>query len=180
MSEINRLHHRFCQYSLTFKGNTPRTIKWFKDDFKWFQKFAQIESIEQLTKQLIESWIYSGKLEHNWSARTIRLRIQALSLFLDWCVNEEIIKENPCKRIPKPKLPKSIPKSLTEEQASKFTLILEKHNAELYKNDIDSKTFNKFNKLRDLEFYKLLDTEQYEKYKKVKLEIEPTLKYRFD
>ena len=69
---------------------------------------------------------------------------------------------------------------LTEEQASKFTLILEKHNAELYKNDIDSKTFNKFNKLRDLEFYKLLDTEQYEKYKKVKLEIEPTLKYRFD
>ena len=69
---------------------------------------------------------------------------------------------------------------LTEEQASKFTLILEKQNAELYKNDIDSKTFNKFNKLRDLEFYKLLDTEQYEKYKKVKLEIEPTLKYRFD
>lgn len=69
---------------------------------------------------------------------------------------------------------------LTEEQASKFTLILEKHNAKLYKNDIDSKTFNKFNKLRDLEFYKLLDAEQYEKYKKVKLEIEPTLKYRFD
>jgi hypothetical protein len=69
---------------------------------------------------------------------------------------------------------------LTEEQASKFTLILEKHNVGLYKNDLDSKTFNKLNKLRDLEFYKLLDAEQYEKYKKAKLEIEPTLKYRFD
>lgn len=69
---------------------------------------------------------------------------------------------------------------LAEEQASKFTLILEKHNAQLYKNNLDSKTFNKLNKLRDLEFYNLLDAEQYEKYKKVKLEIEPTLKYRFD
>lgn len=69
---------------------------------------------------------------------------------------------------------------LTEEQASKFTLILEKHNVGLYKNDLDSKTFNKLNKLRDLEFYKLLDAKQYEKYKKVKLETEPTLKYRFD
>lgn len=69
---------------------------------------------------------------------------------------------------------------LTEEQASKFMLILEKHNVGLYKNDIDSKTFNKLNKLRDLEFYNLLDAEQFEKYKKLKLEIEPTLKYRFD
>ncbi len=116
MSEINQLHHRFCLYSLTFKGNTPRTIKWFRDDFLWFQRFANIESIEQLTKQLIESWIYKGKLEHNWAARTIRLRLQSLSLFLDWCVNEKIIEDNPCKRIPKPKLPKSIPKHLTEDQ----------------------------------------------------------------
>jgi hypothetical protein len=69
---------------------------------------------------------------------------------------------------------------LTEYQTSKFTLILEKHNVELYKNDIDSKTFNKLNKLRDLEFYKLLDSEQFEKYKQVKLEIEPSLKFRFN
>ncbi len=69
---------------------------------------------------------------------------------------------------------------LTEDQVSKFTLILEKHNVDLYKKDIDSKTFNKLNKLRDLELYKLLDSEQFDKYKKVKLEIEPSLKFRFD
>lgn len=69
---------------------------------------------------------------------------------------------------------------LTEEQASEFMLILEKHNVGLYKNDIDSKTFNKLNKLRDLELYNLFDTEQFEKYKQVKLEIEPSLKFRFD
>lgn len=120
MSNINQLHHQFCQYSLTFKGNTPRTIKWFRDDFKWFQRFANIDSIEQLNRKIIESWIIDGKLEHNWAARTIRLRIQSLSLFLDWCVNEEFIKENPCSRIPKPKLPKSLPKHLTEDQVGKL------------------------------------------------------------
>lgn len=120
MPHINQLHQHFCEYSLTFKGNTPRTIQWFQNDFRWFQRYANIEDIKQLTKQLVESWIYKGKLEHNWSARTIYLRLQSLSLFLDWCVNEEIIEDNPCKRIPKPKLPKSLPKSLTEDQVEKL------------------------------------------------------------
>lgn len=120
MNEIEKLHHRFCQYSLTFKGNTPVTIKWLKADFRWFQRFANIETVEQMNKHLIESWIYDGKLEHNWTARTIRLRLSALSLFLDWCVNEELIQENPCKRIPRPKLPKSLPKHLTKEQAERL------------------------------------------------------------
>jgi len=119
MNDIEKLHHRFCQYSLAFKGNSPRTIKWFETDFKWFQRFAHLEIIEQLTKSVIESWIYHGKLEKGWSPKTIRLRLQSLGLFLDWCVNERIIEENPCKRIPKPKLPKSLPKHLTKSQAER-------------------------------------------------------------
>lgn len=120
MFHINQLHDRFCQYSIAFKGNTPRTIKWFKDDFKWFQKFAKIDKIEQLDKQLIESWIYKGKLENNWSAKTIRNRIQALNIFLKWCVQEEFILENPCNKIPKPKVPKNLPKYLTREQTNRL------------------------------------------------------------
>jgi len=120
MSNINKLHLRFCQYSLAFKGNTPRTIKWFKDDFKWFQKFAQIEKIEQLDKKIIEDWIYQGKLLHHWSAKTIRNRIQALHIFLSWCVQENIIRNNPCEKIPKPKVPKSLPKYLTQDQANRL------------------------------------------------------------
>jgi hypothetical protein len=69
---------------------------------------------------------------------------------------------------------------LTKEQASNFVLVLEKFNTDLYKKDVDNSAFNKTNKLRDLEFYKLLNAEQYNKYKKVKLEIEPTLKFRFN
>ncbi len=117
MSQLQKLHHRFCQHSLVFKGNSPRTIDWFKYDFRWFLEFAKIKRLEQLTKQNIQDWILNGKLEKEWSAKTIRLRLQSMSLFLDWCVQENYIKENPCSKIPKPRLPKSIPKHLSADQA---------------------------------------------------------------
>ena len=69
---------------------------------------------------------------------------------------------------------------LTTEQTSNFGSILEKFNIELYKKDIANNTFNKSNKIRDLEIYKLLNAIQFEAYKKVKLDIEPTLKFRFN
>lgn len=120
MSELENLHLRFCQYSAVFKGNTPRTIDWFKTDFRWFLGFAKIERLDQLTKHQIEDWILYGKLERKWVAKTVRLRLQSLSLFLDWCVQEDYITANPCKNIPRPKLPKNIPKHLTSEQTEKL------------------------------------------------------------
>lgn len=116
--EIRRLHERFCQHSLVFKGNTPRTIYWFQTDIKWFLKFhPDLETIDQITRERIEDWILSGKLERNWAPQTIKLRIQSMDSFLKWAVQQDYIKENPCEKIPKPKLPKSIPKHLTAEEA---------------------------------------------------------------
>lgn len=43
-----------------------------------------------------------------------------MSLFLDWCVNQGYTTENPVKRISKPKLPKSVPKHLSKEDALKL------------------------------------------------------------
>ena len=117
MSNLTDLHHRFCQHSLAFKGNTPRTIYWFQTDFRMFLKFNPIEELDQLTKEVIEDWILYGKLERNWKPQTIKPRIQSMKLFLEWCVLQEYIEENPCKNIPIPKLPKLLPKHLTADQA---------------------------------------------------------------
>ncbi|MEZ4797433.1 MAG: hypothetical protein R2785_09710 [Flavobacteriaceae bacterium] len=69
--------------------------------------------------------------------------------------------------------------NLTKDQAIKFSNILEEYYDDLYKKEIDDKTFNKLNKLRDLEFYKIMTKEQFSIYKKAKKEIEPQLKFRF-
>lgn len=69
---------------------------------------------------------------------------------------------------------------LTKEQTSSLVLIIENFSKKIHSKNLDNKEFNKTNKLRDLEIYKLLSKEQFEKYKKAKLEIEPTLKFRFN
>lgn len=84
---------------------------------KRFLSYAPVSYVEEITKHLVEEWIFWGKAEHNWSAKTIRNCLQAMSLFLDWCVVEELVSENPIKNIPKPKLPKKIPKHLTKEES---------------------------------------------------------------
>lgn len=121
MSNLTDLHHRFCQHSLAFKGNTPRTIYWFQTDFRMFLKQNPIEEIEELTKEIIENWILYGKLERNWKPQTIKSRLQSMGLFLNWCEQQGYIEDNPCKKIPIPKLPKLLPKHLTTEQA--YTLL---------------------------------------------------------
>lgn len=117
MTEIQNLHNRFCEYSEVFKGNTKATIKWLKVDFNSLIKYSQIETLQEVNKQLLESWIIKGKLEHGWSAKTIRLRLQSSSLFFDWCIGEGLMNVNPVNNIPKPKLPIRIPKHLTIEEA---------------------------------------------------------------
>lgn len=121
MTEILTLHRRFRDYSFAFKGNTPRTVKWFHDSMRHFVNHTGIETLDTATRDKIEEWLFRGKNERNWSAKTIRNHLQALSSFFEWCVKEGFLENNPVKEIARPRLPKRIPKHLTKEQA--FSLI---------------------------------------------------------
>ncbi len=120
MSELEKLHHRFCEYSQVFKGNTRKTIIWLQGDFRSFISHTKIESLMEVSRHHIEDWILHGKLERKWSNKTVRLRLQSMKLFLDWCVSQELISVNHTDKIPKPKLPKQIPKHLNEIQVNKL------------------------------------------------------------
>lgn len=120
MKNILQIHRRFCDYCLVFKGNTPRTIVWYRESINYLVPYLNVSDIDELSKHKIEDWLLYGKLEKNWVPKTIRNRLQSLSLFFDWCVQEKYIKENPVKDIPKPKLPKRIPKHLSKQDALKL------------------------------------------------------------
>ena len=62
----------------------------------------------------------NGKLERNWSAKTIRNRLMALRIFLDWCVKQENMSTNPAREIDLPRLPKKLPRHLGKEDAVKL------------------------------------------------------------
>lgn len=117
MEKILDLHQRFCEYSFVCKGNTKDTIRWYKNNIKNLIKNTDISLISELDRGCIEKWIFDGKLNRNWSPKNIRNCLQSTSIFIDWCVENRYLKENFIKEIPKPKLPKKLPKSLTQDQA---------------------------------------------------------------
>lgn len=118
-TELVRLHNRFRDYSFTFKGNRPRTIKWYYHTFTEYITFSKSEKLADFTKHSIEDWIFNGKSEKNWSAKTVRNYLQATSLFGDWLVQEEYIDSNPIRKISRPRLPKQLPKHLSMDDAMK-------------------------------------------------------------
>jgi site-specific recombinase XerD len=59
----------------------------------------------------------AGKLDQGWSAKTIRNRIIALRIFLDWCAKQKIVTDNPARNIDLPRLPKKLPRHLSKEDA---------------------------------------------------------------
>ena len=122
MSEILHHHRQFCEYATAFKGNTPRTIQWYKEILGYFLKDTQIQSVTQITRSIIEDYVVRGKLDKNWAAKTTRTRISALKVFLDWCVRKELIEQNPATDIELPKLRSKVPEHLTKDQATELLI----------------------------------------------------------
>ena len=110
----------FCDYSIAFKGNTPKTIIWFKKSIKPFFIENNAIFIDEVDQSKIENWIIKKKIENKWSEKTIKGVLQAFSLFFKWCVEKNYLSENPVAKIPKPKLPKRIPEHLSKENAEKI------------------------------------------------------------
>lgn len=120
MSELTLLFSRFYEYSLAWKGNSKETIRWLKGNLRSFQKSADIERLQDVNRQVVEAWIIKKKLNSDWSPKSIVSGLQAVSLFLDWCVDQGLIEVNFVKGMRRPKLPKSIPKFLSKEEAIKL------------------------------------------------------------
>ena len=134
MNNIRRTHQKFCDYILAFKGLTPRTIKGYKEVFRYFITASPVNEVKEVTQFMIEDWLMNGKLEKEWSAKTIRNRLLALRSFFKWCKERGLIDKDPTEFIPKPKLPKSLPKSLSLKDAEKL-LDWTKHMKYYYKSE---------------------------------------------
>jgi len=117
---LHILHDRFCNYKITLENLSPRTIKWHRSIFKSFMSFSKVSSLEAISMDLVEEWIFWGRSERKWSVKTIRSSLVSLNTFLNWCVKKDYLIKNPAKEIPKPRLPRKIPKHLTVSQAKKI------------------------------------------------------------
>lgn len=117
MSKILILHQQYRDYTFTFKNLSQTTLKTQRYVVEQFVRRTKLTSLEEINRPLIEHYIVKSKIEKGWSAKTIKNTLNTLRLFLDWCVSMDFLESNPASKIPSPKLPKRLPKSLNKEES---------------------------------------------------------------
>lgn len=101
------------------KGNSNTSIRWLKSNLRCFQEYTGIQDIGKINYDVIQDWIYTRKLERGWSNKTVHNKLSALSIFLNWCINQKgIIKDNPVSRMDKPNIGEPLPTFLKLEDAN--------------------------------------------------------------
>jgi integrase/recombinase XerC len=106
------------------KNSSPHTIINYGIDLEQFIDYLTPPDIpppalSKITHQLIREFV-SQLHESGLEKSSIARKLAALRSFFKYCVREGLLKENPARLVPTPKLPKRIPMVLSAEEMSGF------------------------------------------------------------
>lgn len=103
---------KFLQYLEFEKRYSIHTLVSYKTDLTQFYDFIKLEydisDIIEVHHQIIRYWIFF-LLESGMSPRSINRKITTLKSYFRYLIQEEIINENPTRKIISPKNPKKLP-----------------------------------------------------------------------
>lgn len=117
--KILDLHQIFCQESLLIRNNSPATIAWYRISISSYLKYWKgvVIYVDQITTDSLREYLYYKRGNGFWGPESFLNQYKGIKLFLKWCVNKGYLEENPIVSIERPKLPKRLPKRLTEQDA---------------------------------------------------------------
>src|ERR1700736_3754261 len=115
---------KFLQYLASVRNSSPHTILNYGKDLEQFVTYlsppgAQLPGLNAVTHLMIREFVghlHKQKLEKSSIAR----KLAALRSFFKYCLREGLLKENPARLVPTPKLPKRIPSVLSAEEMNNF------------------------------------------------------------
>jgi integrase/recombinase XerC len=115
---------KFLEYLRSVRNSSPHTITNYAKDLEQFLVFLTPPGVEtpelgKIHHQMIREFV--GHLhEEGLEKSSIARKLAALRSFFKYCVREGLLKENPARLVPTPKLPKRIPVVLSAEEMSGF------------------------------------------------------------
>src|ERR1700720_829036 len=115
---------KFLQYLQSEKNSSPHTVLNYGKDLGQFVAYLsppgmQPPGVSGVTHLIIREFV--GHLhEQGLQKSSIARKLAALRSFFKYCVREGMIKENPARLVPTPKLPKRIPSVLSAEEMNGF------------------------------------------------------------
>jgi integrase/recombinase XerC len=115
---------KYLQYMSSVKNSSPHTILNYGKDLSQFQEYLappgmQPPGLTEITHTIIREFV--GHLhDQGLEKSSIARKLAALRSFFKYCVREGMVKENPARLVPTPKLPKRIPPVLSAEEMVGF------------------------------------------------------------
>ena len=116
--------NNFLEYLRSVRNSSPHTVINYGKDLEQFREYLSppglhAPGVTKITHHMIREFV--GHLhEQGLQKSSIARKLAALRSFLKYCVREGILKENPARLVPTPKLPKRIPMVLSAEEMSRF------------------------------------------------------------
>jgi len=115
---------KYLQYLESVRNSSPHTILNYGKDLEQFVAYLSPPGVQppgprSITHLIIREFV--GHLhEQGLEKSSIARKLAALRSFFKYCVREGMIKENPARLVPTPKLPKRIPSVLSAEEMNDF------------------------------------------------------------
>jgi integrase/recombinase XerC len=115
---------KFLRYLYSVRNASPHTITNYQKDLEQFLAYltppeVQTPPLEKIDHKMIREYV--GHLhETGLEKSSIARKLAAMRSFFKYCVREGVLKENPARLVPTPKLPKRIPAVLSAEEMGGF------------------------------------------------------------
>ncbi len=115
---------KYLEYLRSVRNSSPHTVLNYGNDLQQFAAYLappeeKIPALGKISHQIIREYIgylHSQGLQKSSIAR----KLASLRSFFKYCVREGMLKENPARLVPTPKLPKRIPSVLSAEEMNGF------------------------------------------------------------
>jgi integrase/recombinase XerC len=115
---------KFLEYLRMVKNASPHTVLNYGKDLEQFLAYlsppgATPPSLAEVKHSVIREFV-AHLHDHRLEKSSIARKLAALRSFFKFCVREDLLKENPARLIPTPKLPKRLPSVLSAEEINAF------------------------------------------------------------
>ena len=121
---MKRAIEKYLGYLRSVRNSSPHTVLNYGKDLEQFAAYLSPPGVETptvtaITHQIIREYVghlHSEGLEKSSIAR----KLASLRSFFKYCVREGMLKDNPARLVPTPKLPKRIPSVVSAEEMNGF------------------------------------------------------------
>lgn len=115
------LKENFIQYLKVERRYSPRTVSLYDEAVSDFYAWLEEPECppEEMTPQNVRSFIARG-LDNGLSARTMNLRLSALSTWCGWLLRQGLLESNPVAKVPRPKQDRKLPVFYTEKAIDNY------------------------------------------------------------